>query len=131
MKTLRRNWVSLHAATVLRGPKFQFRGRGIQNPADALSLKRKLFRGNRTWTLTSSFQASPWSRSASSPSHRSGRFYSFCESAPIATRREELLRTATLRLNGTEKETPMRGIILWLLGVPVVVIILLYVFHVL
>ena len=33
--------------------------------------------------------------------------------------------------NGTEKETLMRGIILWLLGVPVVVIILLYVFHVL
>jgi hypothetical protein len=29
------------------------------------------------------------------------------------------------------KETPMRAIVLWILGVPISVIILLYVFHIL
>ena len=74
----------------------------IQNPADALSLKRKL-----------------------SEEIGHGREPISISSLPSLSLGQPACR------RHAEKETLMRGIILWLLGVPVVVIILLYVFHVL
>jgi hypothetical protein len=35
-----------------------------------------------------------------------------------------------LRLRNRNEESPMRGILLWLLGIPIPIIILLYLFHV-
>ena len=41
-------------------------------------------------------------------------------------RAERSMRTRTQR-----KETPMRGILLWLVGIPIPIIILLYLFNIL